>query len=68
MDYVEARQLVRIRQELRDHLAAERLAEAQVALERLRAASLLDPSLRGEYQRWCVRFALLGVDTTAAAA
>ena len=59
MDYVEARTLVRLRQELREHLRGEHVAKAGESLARLAEMADLDPALRGEYERWRVRFALL---------
>jgi hypothetical protein len=63
MGFRETRELARIRQELRDRLMACRHDGAEGWLERLRTAaddlSHTAPELRGEYERWRVRFDLL---------
>jgi hypothetical protein len=63
MGFREARELARIRQELRDRLMSSRHQGAEDALDRLRLAALhlkaVAPELRGEYERWRLRFDLL---------
>jgi hypothetical protein len=63
MGYREAREVARIRQELRERLMSERHEGAAEVLARLRRLADLDPEiasdLRGEYERWRVRFELL---------
>jgi hypothetical protein len=59
MSYSEARELARIRQELREQLMAQRCEDAQDALARLLLAAEGDAELRGEYERWRLRFDLL---------
>jgi hypothetical protein len=63
MGYREARELARIRQELRDRLMACRHEGADTVLDRLRAVaddfSAIAPELRGEYERWRLRFDLI---------
>jgi hypothetical protein len=60
MSYGEARELARIRQELREKLMTQRCEGAQDALARLQLAAEGDAELRGEYERWRLRFQLLG--------
>jgi hypothetical protein len=63
MGYREARELARIRQELRDRLMSCRPDGADTVLARLRAVAddfaSTSPELRGEYERWRLRFDLL---------
>jgi hypothetical protein len=63
MGYREARELARIRQELRERLMSSRTEGAEDLLARLRAAAALHaqvaPELAGEYERWRVRFELI---------
>ena len=63
MGYREARELARIRQELRERLMACRHEGADNILARLRAVAddhaSAAPELRGEYERWRLRFDLL---------
>lgn len=63
MGYREARELARIRQELRERLMACRHEGADHVLDRLRTVAedfaLHAPELRGEYERWRLRFDLL---------
>jgi len=63
MGYREARELARIRQELRDRLMSCRHQGAEEALRRLQVVAedfAADaPELRGEYERWRLRFDLL---------
>ncbi len=63
MGYREARELARIRQELRERLMACRHEGADNILARLREVAddhaAIAPELRGEYERWRLRFDLL---------
>lgn len=61
MGYREARELARIRQELRDRLMAQRHEDADEILDRLRSVADNEevPGLRSEYERWKLRFDLL---------
>lgn len=63
MGYREARELARIRHELRERLMTERYDGANDVLDRLRVAAedqdLTTPELRAEYERWRMRFELL---------
>jgi hypothetical protein len=63
MGYREARELARIRQELRERLMACRHQGAEGVLARLREVAddhaAIAPELRGEYERWRLRFDLL---------
>jgi hypothetical protein len=63
MEYREARELARIRHELRDRLMSCRREGVDGVLDRLRAAAETlaadAPELRGEYDRWRMRFDLL---------
>lgn len=64
MGYREAREVARIRQELRDRLMSEHHDGAGDLLARLRHlaeedAAVASPELRSEYERWKVRFELL---------
>jgi hypothetical protein len=63
MGYREARELARIRHELRERLMSRRADGAGELLERLRAAcendELASAELRGEYERWRLRFQLM---------
>ena len=63
MSYREARELARIRQELRERLMACRHEGAENVLARLREVAddhaAIAPELRGEYERWRLRFDLL---------
>ncbi len=59
MGYREARELARIRSELRDRLMAGRTHGAWDLLARLRVAAEGDPALSSEYARWRLRFELL---------
>ena len=64
MGYREAREVARIRQELRDRLMSERHDGAAEILARLRYLAEEDDDvasaeLRSEYERWKVRFELL---------
>jgi hypothetical protein len=67
MSYREARELARIRQELRERLMNCRADGADDVLERLRAAAEelapVAPELRVEYERWRLRFDLLNHDS-----
>jgi hypothetical protein len=71
MAYREARELARIRQELRERLMSCRTQGAEDVLARLRAVaeqtSAEAPELRVEYQRWRLRFDLLAASANAAA-
>ena len=64
MGYREAREVARIRQELRDRLMSERHDGAAEILARFRFLDEEDDDvasaeLRSEYERWKVRFELL---------
>lgn len=63
MGYREARELARIRQELRTRLMTRRYDGAREVLARLRRAAeehaAGSPELRSEYERWRMRFELL---------
>lgn len=59
MGYREARELARIRSELRDRLMSQRHEGADQLLARLRLAADGDADLRSEYERWRLRFDLL---------
>ncbi len=63
MGYREARELARIRRELRDRLMSQRYEGTGAVLARLRIVSEDDatasPELRSEYERWRLRFELL---------
>jgi hypothetical protein len=61
MSYREARELARIRQELRERLMSQQCDGAQDVLARLRIAAENDIELRSEYERWRLRFDLLAV-------
>ena len=61
MSYREARELARIRQELRERLMAQSFDGADDVLARLRIAAGNDVELRSEYERWRLRFDLLAV-------
>ena len=66
MGYREARELARIRQELRERLMSQRHQGAQDVLARLRLVAEDDSTLRCEYERWRLRFELLAVSGVAA--
>jgi hypothetical protein len=63
MGYREARELARIRHELRERLMSCHHEGADDLLARLRATAerfaLVAPELGGEYERWRFRFELL---------
>ena len=63
MSYREARELARLRHELRQRLLSSHGDGAQAVLARFRRAaeqhSLSAPELKGEYERWKLRFELL---------
>jgi len=61
MGYREAREVARIRQELRERLMSERHEGTAEVLARLRHLADLDgiPELKREYERWKLRFELL---------
>lgn len=63
MGYREAREVARIRQELRERLMASHAGGAEGLLERLRevadSVAHVAPELRGEYERWRLRFDLM---------
>jgi hypothetical protein len=61
MGYREARELARIRQELRERLMSQQHEGSQELLARLRLAAEGDVDLRSEYERWRLRFELLAV-------
>jgi len=63
MSYREARELARLRHELRQRLLSHQPDGAASVLARFRQAAELhastSPELRGEYERWKLRFELL---------
>jgi hypothetical protein len=63
MGYREARELARIRQQLRERLMSQRSEDVAAILDRLRQVAENDavssPELRSEYERWKLRFDLL---------
>ena len=64
MGYREAREVARLRQELRDRLMSDQHEGAADALARLRylaedALGTASAELRSEYERWKVRFEIL---------
>lgn len=64
MGYREAREVARIRQELRDRLMSDRHEGAGEVLARFRQLAeenslTASPELRNEYERWKVRFEIL---------
>ena len=61
MGYREARELARIRHELRERLMSQRHQGSQDLLARLRLVAEGDSDLRSEYERWRLRFELLAV-------
>ena len=67
MSYREARELARIRQELRERLMSLRFDGASDVLARLRIVAENDIELRSEYERWRLRFDLLSVTAPKAA-
>jgi len=69
MGYREARELARIRQQLRERLMSQRSEDSSVILERLRQVAeneeVSSPELRSEYERWKLRFDLLAAFSAA---
>jgi len=65
MSYREARELARLRHELRQRLLSHQGDGAAAVLDRFRRAAELhratSPELAGEYERWKLRFELLAV-------
>jgi hypothetical protein len=61
MGYLEARELARIRSELRERLMSQRHEGSESLLARLLRAADGDADLRSEYERWRLRFDLLAV-------
>ena len=64
MAYRESREVVRLRQELRDHLRSDRHDAAAELLARLKwlaedCPEAASPELRGEYERWKARFEIV---------
>ena len=59
MGYREAKELARIRHELRERLMSQQHQGSQDLLARLRLAAENDSDLRSEYERWRLRFELL---------
>jgi hypothetical protein len=69
MGYREARELARIRQELRDRMTSRRCDGTGDVLARFCLLTDEHPDLRSEYERWRLRFELLAVtDPTLRAA
>jgi hypothetical protein len=64
MGYREAREIARIRHELRERLMAQRADGTGDVLARFRHVAedgaVSSPELRSEYERWRLRFELLG--------
>ncbi len=61
MGYREARELARIRQELRTRITSQRCDGSRDVLARFRLLVDEHRDLRSEYERWCLRFDLLSV-------
>lgn len=63
MGYRQARELARIRQQLRERLMSQRNEDVAGILDRLRQVAeneeVSSPELRSEYERWKLRFDLL---------
>ncbi|HTM22221.1 MAG TPA: hypothetical protein VL172_16995 [Kofleriaceae bacterium] len=59
MGYREAKELARIRSELRNRLMSQHTQGAWDLLARLRSAAEGDADLTSEYERWRLRFELL---------
>jgi hypothetical protein len=63
MGYMEARELARIRQQLRERLMSQRGEDVGGILDRLRQVAeneqVSSPEIRSEYERWKLRFDLL---------
>jgi hypothetical protein len=59
MGYREARELARIRTDLRDRLMSQRYEGAPAVLRRFDEIAGIEPDLRSEYERWRMRFQLL---------
>ncbi len=63
MGYREAREVARLRLQLREQLMSAHHAGAAALLDRMRAAALAHadeaPELASEYERWRLRFELL---------
>ncbi len=62
MGYKEARELARIRHQLRERLMSQHSDDVAAILERLRTVVAENeevPELRSEYERWKLRFDLL---------
>lgn len=64
MGYREARELARIRQELRERLMSGHYEGCADVLGRLRLAAEEDRALMPEYERWRLRFDLLIASAT----
>lgn len=64
MGYREARELARIRQELRERLMSGQHEGCAGVLGRLRLAAEEDRALMPEYERWRLRFDLLIASAT----
>ncbi len=65
MSYIEARELARLRHELRQRLLSHKSDGADAVLARFRRAAELhrrtSPELSGEYERWKLRFELIAL-------
>ena len=72
MSYRQNRELARIRSELRMRLMSRRYDDTSSVLGRLREVAessvLGSDELRSEYERWRLRFEMLGATQTATAA
>lgn len=68
MSYREARELAVIRFELRERLLTQRTDGIDPLLARMSALGGDDPELKGEVERWQLRFELLGLLAIPAAA
>jgi hypothetical protein len=69
MGYREARELARMRHELRERLMSQRCQGADELLARFRSVAegqdSAFPELRSEYERWRLRFELLSATSAA---
>jgi hypothetical protein len=70
MGYREARELARIRHELRERLMAQRIDGTEEILARFRTVAEADatasPELRSEYERWRLRLDVMTASSAAA--
>ena len=70
MGYREARELARIRHELRERLMAQRIDGTEEILARFRSVAEAEadgcPELKSEYERWRLRLDLISAPSVAA--